>query len=112
MKRMILGTWMFLGFAVFASAQTANRNSSTTTRAVSTTQKVKKSKKNLKPSDTLNNRKAYMFKNGQRSTPTGAEATPVSPGGQYAAIGRTRHPVVKKDTTATRGKRAAAKNEQ
>lgn len=90
---------MFFGFAAFASAQTASRNSSVTTRAVSTTSKTVK-KKNVKPSDTLNNRKAYMFKNGQRSTPTGAEATASSVGGQFASLGRKKAPAVKKDTTA------------
>lgn len=99
MKRMILSLTLVFGFAAFASAQTASRNSSVTTRGVSTSQKVKANKKNLKPSDTLNNRKSYMFKNGQRATPTGAEATPSSVGGQFAAIGRKRAPAVKKDTT-------------
>ncbi|HEV7331052.1 MAG TPA: hypothetical protein VGN63_08445 [Flavisolibacter sp.] len=89
MKRVILSTVIMVGLAVSASAQTATGNSSKTTRAASSTTKAKAtSKAALKPSDTLNNRRIYHFKNGQRATPTGHEATPSSVGGGYAALGR------------------------
>ena len=88
MKRVILSAFILCGFAVAASAQTATGNSSRTTGAASSTKANKKSKAAQKSSDTLNNRKIYHFKNGQRSTPTGHEATPSSVGGGYAAIGR------------------------
>lgn len=97
MKRVIFSTLFLFGLTAFASAQTANRNSSVTTRGVSkTTKSGKLSKgKKLKPSDTLNNRKTYHFTNGQRSTPTGAEAT-ASNGEGYAALGKDTSAHVKK----------------
>jgi hypothetical protein len=86
MKRVILSTVLICGLALAATAQTATGSSSGTNGAAGN----KKSKTALKPSDTLNNRKIYTFKNGQRSTPTGREATPSSIGGGYAAIGRSK----------------------
>jgi len=86
MKRVILSMILLGGFSAVTTAQTASRASSTRTRAASTTTKAKKPIKKSTPSDTLNNRRIYLFKNGQRSTPTGAEATPSSVGGQYAAV--------------------------
>ena len=89
MKRVILSAIFLCGLAVAGSAQTSG-NSSRNTGAASSTAKNKKSKEALRPSDTLNNRKIYHFKNGQRSTPTGYEATPSTIGGGYAAIGRDK----------------------
>jgi hypothetical protein len=87
MKRVIfLGLFAF-GFAVGAAGQTGgSAGSGTTGGAGSTAAGAKKSSK-ARPSERLNNRRTYKFKNGQRSTPTGNEATPVGSGG-YAALGR------------------------
>lgn len=87
MKRVILATMILLGVSAAASAQTATGNASRTTGAASSSTKAT-TKKTVKLSDTLNNRKIYHFKNGQRATPTGQEATPSSIGGGYAALGR------------------------
>lgn len=95
MKRVIFSTILFFGLAHLASAQTATGNASTTTGAVSNTSKAGKGKK-VKPSEKLNNRRSYEFKNGQRSTPTGNEATPV--GGGFAALGRNEASEAKSDT--------------
>ena len=93
------------GLTAFATAQTATGNASTTTGAVSSTAKNKKSKgKAARPSERLNNRRNYHFKNGQTSTPTGNEATPVG-GGGYAALGKNEATNSKSDTVKTRAKR-------
>lgn len=94
MKRVILSTIMLVGLTAFAAAQTSG-NSSKNTGAVSNSSKNKNAKK-AKPSERLNNRKIYHFKNGQRSTPTGNEATPV--GGGYSALGNNRASAAKSDT--------------
>lgn len=116
MKRVIFTALFIVGLTAFVHAQTANRNSSVTTRGVSkTTKSGKLSKgKRIKPSDTLNNRKTYHFNNGQRSTPTGAEATPVG-GGGYAALDRDTSAKVIKKPVATRkptGNKAPAKKKK
>jgi hypothetical protein len=90
MKRVILSTVLVVGLAAFASAQSSGSTGAATGSANGTS--APKSAKSKKPSDKLNNREVYHFNNGQRSTPTGAEATPSSVGGGYAALG--------KDTTA------------
>jgi hypothetical protein len=75
MKKLILIT-MFAGTAVCVSAQTTGTHASKNTGAVSSAASHKKSM-NTKSSSTvqLNNRRNYMFKNGQESTPTGYQAT-------------------------------------
>lgn len=109
MKRVIFATMILVGISAAASAQTATGNASRTTGAASSTKKAT-TKKTVKLSDTLNNRKIYHFKNGQRATPTGREATPSSIGGGYAALGRndkTPDPPKKKDQkTAAKTKRS------
>lgn len=109
MKRVILATMVFLGMSAAASAQTATGKASRTTSTASSSTKAK-AKKAVKPSDTLNNRRIYHFKNGQRATPTGHEATPSSIGGGYAALGRnTKSPAPPKkqeQKTASKSKRS------
>jgi hypothetical protein len=108
MKRVILATMILLGISAAASAQTATGNASKTKGAASSTKKAT-TKKAVKPSDTLNNRKIYHFKNGQRATPTGHEATPSSIGGGYAALGRNdKSPAPPKK----QGTKAAAKTKR
>lgn len=87
---MILTTVFIVGAVAFASAQSSGSTGAATGSANGTS--APKSAKSKKPSDKLNNRRIYHFNNGQRSTPTGAEATSSSTGGGFAAIG--------KDTTA------------
>jgi hypothetical protein len=98
MKRVIFSTIFFLGITSIATAQTSTGNSSTTTGAVSSTSHNAKSKKSKKPSERLNNRRTYHFKNGQRSTPTGNEATGV--GGGFAALGKNDASAQQSDTVA------------
>jgi hypothetical protein len=92
MKRVILSTMLLFGVAAFASAQSSGSTGSATGSGASTS--APKSANTKKPSENLNNRKIYHFKNGQRSTPTGAEATPSSTGGGYAALGKDTAPSV------------------
>jgi len=87
MKRVMLSAVMLFGLTAFASAQSSSSGTGSGSGS------APKQTKRTKPSEKLNNRKIYHFRNGQRSTPTGAEATPSSTGGGYAALG--------KDTTAT-----------
>ena len=108
MKRVILSALLFAGVSGFASAQTATGNSSTTTGAVSSTSKNPKGKK-AKPSERLDNRRTYHFKNGQRSTPTGNEATGSGIGGGFAALGKNNASDAKGDTVATRQAATPAK---
>lgn len=95
MKRVIFLAAILFGLTTFATAQTTTGSGSTTTGASSNTTKAKKGKK-AKPSERLNNRRTYKFKNGQRSTPTGNEATGV--GGGYAALGQNNATEAKSDT--------------
>jgi hypothetical protein len=92
MKRVILSTMLLIGVATFAAAQSSGSTGSATGSGASTS--APKSAKSKKPSDKLNNRKIYHFNNGQRSTPTGAEATPSNSGGGYAALGKDTAPSV------------------
>jgi hypothetical protein len=96
MKRMIL-TVLAIGLvAGAASAQSSSGQSSRSTSVSSTgTYKAKKGKKAKKaPSEVLNNRRTYHWKNGQRATPTGHEAAPLN--GSYQSL--------KKDTAAVKQK--------
>ena len=76
MKRILLATVITIGISHIAAAQTSG-NSATNGPSVSSsraTTKTGKSKKS-QTSDSLNNRKMYNWKDGQRATPTGHEAT-------------------------------------
>jgi hypothetical protein len=90
MKRVILSLFIIGGITLTASAQSSGSSGSATGSGTSTS--APKSAKTKKPSEKLNNRKIYHFNNGQRSTPTGAEATPSSTGGGFAAIGTDTTP--------------------
>lgn len=89
MKRVILSLFLVGGMATFASAQSSGSTGAATGSANGTS--APKSAKKSKPSDKLDNRKVYQFNNGQRSTPTGADATPSNSGG-YAALGKDTTP--------------------
>jgi Ni/Co efflux regulator RcnB len=96
MKRLILSVLAIGLVAGAATAQSSSGQSSRSTSISSTgTYKAKKGKKAKKaPSETLNNRKTYHWKNGQRATPTGHEAAPLN--GSYQSL--------KKDTAAIKQK--------
>jgi len=102
MKRVILSAIFFFGVGAYASAQSTG---STGTSAGSGASKSSTSKK---PSDSLDNRKIYHFKDGQRATPTGAEATPSSTGGGFAAIGKDTTPKVVEPATKDTMKKSVA----
>src|SRR6478672_4986169 len=92
MKPLILSAVLVAGLAAGASAQTHKSTApATKARKDTVTPKVLKGKQ---PSQVLNNRKIYHFQDGQRSTPTGHEATPVN--GGYAALGKDSTPVKRK----------------
>lgn len=95
MKRVILSGILFFGSVAYASAQSSGSTGSSTGSGASTS--TSKSSANKKPSDSLDNRKIYHFKDGQRATPTGAEATPSSTSGGFAAIGKDTTPKVATD---------------
>ena len=114
MKRVILSATLLLFLAGYATAQTGNgggSNGSRTTGAVSKTSKDKtgKAKKNksstarnnsgsandrsstledieIRTTAGIDNTREFLYPNGQVSTPTGYEATPVN--GGYAALSR------------------------
>ena len=92
MKRFILCGLLLTGFAIAGLAQTSGKakNSSTSSASVNKSSKTKKSTGPVR----LNNRKIYRWKDGQKATPTGHEATP-SNGSQYSAIN---------DSTRSKGK--------
>jgi hypothetical protein len=95
MKKIILASAILIGISSMAAAQTAGGQSSNSTSVSSSTATPKKGKKSQKAAattDSLNERKMYEWKDGQRATPTGHEATGTN--GGYAAIGN--------DSTATR----------
>ncbi|MDQ6608692.1 MAG: hypothetical protein M3Y85_02605 [Bacteroidota bacterium] len=94
MKQIILTTALFLALAGTVSAQTTKTVTAKKTSTSSSKQKKEKatkSKKNKivnrsrqKANDTANQRRIYHYANGQRSTPTGRDATPSN--GGYAAL--------------------------
>jgi hypothetical protein len=93
MKRMILLTGLLVTIAGLASAQTTGSNSSNAPQGSTESannQKMKK-KGTKKNTQNLNQRRNYKWKDGQKATPTGHEAT--GTGSNYSAI--------RKDTIAT-----------
>lgn len=94
MKQMVL--WLLLvGLAPMVNAQsTKESRSSKTKTAAAKGQKTVKNKK----ADTvqLSNRNIYQWSNGQRSTPTGKEATS-SNGSEYATVAKDTGKLVRKD---------------
>jgi len=99
MKRMILSAILLFGIATLVSAQTKEKQSSKTMKGVtiksSKNKKTAKAPKAKADTVTLSNRKIYHWSNGQRSTPTGQDATS-SNGSSYSAL--------KKDTAKVVGK--------
>lgn len=86
MKRLILCGVLAFGLPGLVNAQTSNGSSSTSSSGtMQSSNKGQTSKKNKK-STPSNNRKDYNWKNGQRATPTGNEATGTN--SSYSAIGR------------------------
>ena len=77
MKSVILLTGLMVALSGLASAQTTGSNSSNSPKISTETTDTKKTKKKgtKKSGDHLNQRKTYKWKNGQRATPTGQEAT-------------------------------------
>jgi len=75
MKRILLATVITIGISYIAAAQTSG-NSSTNGPSVSSSRAATKTGTSKK-GDTagLNNREMYNWKDGQRATPTGHEAT-------------------------------------
>lgn len=102
MKRIILLAGAIIGLAGLASAQSTGSNSSKASQEGSETASKKQAKKKASnnKSKNLNDRKIYHWKDGQRATPTGHEATGTGSG--YSAI--------QKDSSAT-PKEPARKNE-
>ena len=93
MKRILLSTAILIGTGSMASAQTSGGQSGNSPSVSSSTVKPKKGKKATAKKaapDSLDNRKTYQWKDGQRATPTGHEATGTGSG--YAAL--------KKDTAS------------
>ena len=90
MKKLFL-LIIFAVAALFVSAQTTGKQSSKNSKAVShaTTRKTINTK-NTMPPVKLSNRKNYMFKNGQESTPTGYQAAGTN--GDEFVSGRKKAP--------------------
>ena len=97
MKRVILSAIMLLGITTIVSAQSTNNKKASKTVAVHKASKNKKATTPVKEKSTvrLNNRKIYHWTNGQRSTPTGQDATS-SNGSAYSAIKKDTAKVIKK----------------
>lgn len=93
MKRILFSAAIILGISSVAAAQTSGSKSSNSPGVSSSTAKPKKAKgakAKKATTDSLDSRKMYNWKDGQRATPAGHEATGAGSG--YAALG--------KDTTA------------
>lgn len=99
MKQIILSIAMAAGISSVAAAQTSGGSSSNGTSVSSASdiqtsgkkstakgKKGKGSKAQTKKTDSLDQSKMYNWKDGQRATPTGHEAT--GTGGGYAAIAK------------------------
>jgi hypothetical protein len=97
MKRILIAIIIMIGVSQAASAQTSGSNSSNSPSVSSSTAQPKNSKGKAAASDTLNDRKMYNWKDGQRATPTGHEATGTN--GGYAALGRDSALATRRDST-------------
>lgn len=77
MKRILLTSALFFGLAYMASAQTTGSSSPNgpTVSSSSTTSQSKTTGNTKGQNAHLNNRKVYKWKDGQRATPTGHQAT-------------------------------------
>jgi hypothetical protein len=95
MKRILIATLILTGASLAAGAQTSGSNSSNSPSVSSSTAQPGNGK--LTASDTLNNRKIYKWKDGQRATPTGHEATGTN--GGYAALGSDSALATRRDST-------------
>jgi hypothetical protein len=99
MKRWIITAAAVVCFASFSSAQSSGSTGSGTAGGQSRGAQTKNKKGTKKPSEVLDNRKVYRWKNGQRATPTGQEATSIN--GGYSAIkkdtGTVKQPARKKE---------------
>lgn len=85
MKRIILSTIIAISISSIAVAQTSGSDSSKSKSSPVVKTKNSKSKKGkMVQTDSLNDRKIYNWKDGQRATPTGHDAT--GTGGGYAAL--------------------------
>ncbi len=113
MKHIILFICLFFGIAGTTSAQTTKNTDKQTTKK-STKKTAKKTKKKgttakatnqknanarKKPSP-LNDRRIYHWKDGQRATPTGHDAT--GTGGGYSALKKDTLVPTAKDTTSAK----------
>jgi hypothetical protein len=92
MKKLILSLMMSILVTTIAVAQTTKKP----TRHASTTPSKKKTSKSAVKRDSLDERKNYEWKNGQKATPTGNEAR---------GINETQFSAEKKDTSAIKQKR-------
>lgn len=87
MKRILIATVIVMGISHAATAQTSGSSSANSPGVSSSRTKAKtgKSKKGqASQPDSLNQRKMYNWKDGQRATPTGHEATGM--GGSAATL--------------------------
>ena len=78
MKRIVLSFAIMIGLGYAAAAQTSGSNASNSTSVSSSreqTNTTKKSTGKKAQADTLENRDMYKWKDGQRATPPGHEAT-------------------------------------
>lgn len=96
MKRVILSAFLILGTTAVVSAQTTHHKH--TSKAVATRKAPAKKKETTAAKVNtvkLNNRKIYHWTNGQKSTPSGQDATS-SNGSGYAVLKKDTAKVVKK----------------
>ena len=105
MKRIYITAAFVIGMGLTGMAQTTGSNSSNST-SVSSSADTQKDSKNTKKGktaqaagaqpDSLNDRKMYNWKDGQRATPTGHEATGTGSG--FSAINKDSA-IAPRDTT-------------
>ena len=91
---------ILIGVSQGVHAQTSGSNPSNSPSVSSSTAQSKNSKgtkSKAAASDTLNDRNMYNWKDGQRATPTGHEATGTN--GGYAALGRDSALATRRDST-------------
>ena len=82
MKKLILAAMMLIGLAGAAAAQTTVHH---TVKHRATSPSKKKIAKTTKATDSLDERKNYEWKNGQKATPTGNEARVINESG-FSAV--------------------------